>query len=165
MELSPHAQPAGEFEEGGGANRSLHVDIPFDSSYTAARSWTQRLAAEPRVPKPDGFQFVSEDSNVETHHLMKSVLLRPVYLPDADDDRRTKELRYLCAYENLCTAPEGEEPWPAQPAGEGVAGPFQRGWEAFSREQEAMAKTAREKCLRNDVGPWATPSIWKHGGG
>eukprot|EP00959_Pyramimonas_sp_CCMP1952_P115230 2408640-Pyramimonas_sp.AAC.1 len=52
VELSPRAQPAGEFEAGGGAKRSLHVDIPFDSSYSAARSWAQRLAAEPRAPKP-----------------------------------------------------------------------------------------------------------------
>eukprot|EP00959_Pyramimonas_sp_CCMP1952_P278388 5820188-Pyramimonas_sp.AAC.1 len=60
---------------------------------------------------------------------MKSVLLRPVHLPDADGPNDTKELRYLRAYENLCAAPEGEPEWPAQPAGEGAAGPFQRGWE------------------------------------
>ena len=160
VELPRHALPAGELEPEGSGGRTLNVDIPFDSSYSAARNYTQRLAAEPRIPKPDGYQFVSEDSNAETHYLMKSVLLKPVRLPVADGANDTKELRYLRAYEHLCAAPEGEPQWPAQPAGEGAPGPFQRGWESFATAQEQLARAARAKCLRNDVGPWATPSIW-----
>ncbi|CAK0895070.1 unnamed protein product, partial [Prorocentrum cordatum] len=114
-ELPLHAPPAGELDPEGSGGRTLHVDIAFDSSYSAARNWTQRLAVEPRIPKPDGFQFVSVESNAETHYLMKSVLLRPVHLPDADVPNDTKELRYLRAYEHLCAAPEGEPEWPAQP--------------------------------------------------
>ena len=118
------------------------------------------MAAEPRIPKPGGFQFVGAESNAVTHYLMKSVLLKPVRLPLADGAKDTKELRYLRAYEHLCAAPEGEPQWPAQPAGEGAPGPFQRGWESFATAQEQLARAARAKCLRNDVGPWATPSIW-----
>ncbi|CAK0850189.1 unnamed protein product, partial [Prorocentrum cordatum] len=101
VELPLHALPAGELDHEGSGGRTLHVDIAFDSSYTAARNWTQRLAVEPRIPKAEGFQFVSAESNVETHYLMKSVLLRPVHLPDADGPNDTKELRYLRAYEHL----------------------------------------------------------------
>ncbi|CAK0862279.1 unnamed protein product, partial [Prorocentrum cordatum] len=108
VELPLHALPAGELDPEGSGGRTLHVDIAFDSSYSAARNWTQRLAVEPRIPKAEGFQFVSAESNVETHYLMKSVLLRPVRLPDADGPNDTKELRYLRAYEHLCAAPEGE---------------------------------------------------------
>ena len=50
---------------------SNHVDIPFDPSYTVARNWTQRLCMEPRIPKVDGFQFVSVDTNPETHYLSR----------------------------------------------------------------------------------------------
>ncbi|CAK0792583.1 unnamed protein product, partial [Prorocentrum cordatum] len=115
VELPLHALPAGELDPEGSGGRTLHVDIAFDSSYSAARNWAQRLAVEPRIPKADGFQFVSAESNVETHYLMKSVLLRPVHLPDADGPNDTKELRYLRAYEHLRAAPEGELEWPAQP--------------------------------------------------
>ena len=73
-------------EDGLDKNTSAHIDIPFDSSYTAARSWTQRLAMEPRIPKVEGFQFISHDTNGENHSLMKSALLRHVYLPTANGD-------------------------------------------------------------------------------
>ncbi|CAK0847613.1 unnamed protein product, partial [Prorocentrum cordatum] len=108
VELPLHALPAGELDPEGSGGRALHVDIAFGSSYSAARNWAQRLAVEPRIPKAEGFQFVSAESNVETHCLMKSVLLRPVHLPDADGPNDTKELRYLRAYEHMCAAPEGE---------------------------------------------------------
>ncbi|CAK0814408.1 unnamed protein product, partial [Prorocentrum cordatum] len=84
VELPLHALPAGELDPEGSGGRTLHVDIAFDSSYSA-----------------DGFQFVSAKSNVETHYLMKSVLLWPVHLPDADGPNDTKELRHLRAYEHL----------------------------------------------------------------
>ena len=141
VELPLHAQAAGELEPEGSGGGTRHVDIPFDSSYSAARNWTQRLAADPRIPKPDGFQFVSAESNAETHYLMKSILLRPVHLPDADEHNGAKDLRYLNAYKHYCVAPEGEAEWPAHPAGEGAPGPFQRGWEAFAaRRPECHAQ-------------------------
>ena len=139
---------------------SNHVDIPFDPSYTAARNWTQRLCMEPRIPKVDGFQFVSVDTNPETHYLMKSILLRPVYLPPADDRLASKDLRYLEAYKALCTAPIGQDRWPAQASGPSSPGPFQRGWTTFVEEQQVAAARARDRCLQHDIGPWSTPSIW-----
>ncbi|CAK0888453.1 unnamed protein product, partial [Prorocentrum cordatum] len=58
-------------------------------------------------PDADGFQFaVSAESSVETHCLMKSALLRPVRLPDADGPSDARELRFLLACEHLCVAPE-----------------------------------------------------------
>ena len=127
----------------------LHIDFPFDSSYTGARNWKQRLATEPRIPKVDGFQFVNEDANSETHYLMKSILLRPVYLPIANDDVYTKELRYLEAYKRLCRPGDGNNEWPAQSSGPESPGPFQRSWDMFFQGQEAVAKTARRKCLEH----------------
>ena len=92
---------------------SLHIDIPFHPSYRAAKNWTQRLAVEPRIHKVTGFQFVAESANAKTHYLMKSILLRPLDLPDAEEDVHTKELLYLQAYQALCSPPPGEQ-WPAQ---------------------------------------------------
>ena len=138
----------------------LHIDFPFDSSYTGARNWKQRLATEPRIPKVDGFQFVNEDANSETHYLMKSILLRPVYLPIANDDVYTRELRYLEAYKRLCRPGDGNNEWPAQSSGPESPGPFQRSWEMFSQGQEAVAKTARRKCLEHRLQAWSAPSIW-----
>ena len=159
VEPKAHARSAGDLAEAG-RPASAHIDIPFDPSYAAARNWTQRLATEPRIPKVEGFQFVSAGSNAETHYLMKSVLLRPVFLPCADEDIHTKELRYLEAYKRLCSAPQGQDRWPAQPSGEASPGPFQRGWQRFLEEQEIAAERARKRCLQNDIGPWSTPSIW-----
>ena len=138
---------------------SVHVDIPFDTSYTAGRTWTQRLATEPRIPKLEGFQYISIDANPETHYLMKSVILQPVYLPPADDIS-SQVLRYLEAYKRLCRAPQGHDAWPAQASGKGVPGPFERSWAMFCGEQEQVAARARQKCLLHDLGPWSTPSIW-----
>ena len=56
-----------------------HVDVPFDETYTAARTWVQRIAVEPRIPKPEGMQFVSR-ADTEMHFLTKQVLLRPIYI-------------------------------------------------------------------------------------
>ena len=142
-------------------DKGLHIDIPFDSSYTAARNWKQRLAMEPRIPKVDGFQFVNEEeANSQTHYLMKSILLRPVYMPIANDDVYTKELRYLEAYKGFCRPGDGNNDWPAQSAGPESPGPFQRSWEIFFRKQEAVERTARRKCLEHRLQAWSAPSIW-----
>ena len=135
------------------------INIAFDSSYSAAKNWVQRIAAEPRVPKVSGFQFVAESSNAETHFLMKSILLRPLDLPIADDEVDTKELRYLAAYKELCSAPEGDH-WPAQRTSDDSPGPFERGWKRFLSEQQAIFRTAQRKCLKNDLHAWAFPSLW-----
>ena len=153
VELPLHALPAGELDPEGSGGRTLHVDIAFDSSYSAARNWTQRLAVEPRIPKPEGFQFVSAESNVETHYLMKSVLLRPVRLPGADGTNDTKELRYLRAYEHLCALSEGEPEWPAQPGGDGVSGPFQRGAASASAASGSISPSEGSASLWRAASP------------
>jgi len=56
-----------------------HLEIPFDESYVAGRTWVQRIAIEPRIPKVEGFQFIT-DVDPEMHFLLKSVLLRPILL-------------------------------------------------------------------------------------
>jgi hypothetical protein len=85
---------------------------------------------EPHVPKVSGLQYVAETSNAENHFLMKSILLRPLDVPSADEEVYTKELRYLAAYKALCSPPAGEQ-WPAQRTGENSPGPFERGWKLF----------------------------------
>jgi hypothetical protein len=143
------------------ASAAQHIDIPSDESYSAAKNWVQRLAEEPRLPNVQGFQFVSETpDSAEMRYILKSVLLRPAHLPCADEAVYTRELRYLKAYEAFCTAPAGEEAWPAQRLGPESLGPIQRGWKAFMQQQEELASTARVKCLSNDCCPWSYPSIW-----
>ena len=39
--------------------------------------------------------------------------------------------RMLRTFQQLCSAPEGEEPWPALNGGPGQPGPFERGWRGF----------------------------------
>ena len=138
---------------------SPHIDIAFHPSYRAAKTWTQRIAVEPRIPKVTGFQFVAESSNAETHHLMKSILLRPLDLPDEQEEVYTKELRYLEAYKALSSPPAGEH-WPAQRTDASSPGPFERGWSLYIAKQRELAKTARRKCLQRDLHAWSVPSLW-----
>ena len=56
------------------------MDIEFDESYTARGTFIQRLSAEPRVPKHEGMQYVSE-ANAEVHYMLLGILLRPLHLP------------------------------------------------------------------------------------
>ena len=107
-----------------------HVEIPFDETYTAAKTWTQRIALEPRVPKPEGFRFIT-DADPEMHYLLKAILLRPIYLPLQREDDETKQMLLLRAYRDLCTPPEGEPSWPAIHGGPDAPGPFQSGWQCF----------------------------------
>ena len=117
-----------------GSSTGPHIDIAFDPSYSAAKDWAQRIAVEPRVPKDSGFQYVAETSNAGTHFLMKSILLRRLDVPSADEEVYTKELRYLAAYKALCSPPAGEQ-WPAQRTGKNYLGLFERGWKLFLAEQ------------------------------
>ena len=47
---------------------SSNMDIEFDESYTARGTFIQRLSAEPRVPKLEGMQYVSE-ATAEVHYI------------------------------------------------------------------------------------------------
>ena len=94
-----------------GPRAPRHIDIEFDESYKAHGTFVQRLSAEPRIPKPEGMQYVPE-TNAEVHYMLLGILLRPLRLPEADLSVTQPE-RMLQAYRQLCTAPEGEEPWPA----------------------------------------------------
>ena len=76
-ERSPFAQDASTEHK----QKPGHIETPFHESYAAARTWTQRIAKEPRVPKPEGYRFVTE-ADAEMHYLLKAILLRPVYLPE-----------------------------------------------------------------------------------
>ena len=60
-------------------SKPRHLEIPFEESYVAGKTWVQRIAIEPRIPKVEGFQFVT-DVDPEMHFLLKSVLLRPIQL-------------------------------------------------------------------------------------
>ena len=53
------------------------------------------------------------------------------YIGPADNDDDTKKMRVLCAFAQLCIAPEGEEAWPALNGGPGHPGPFERVWRNF----------------------------------
>ena len=47
-----------------------------------------------------------------------------------------------------------------RPTGLESPGPFQRSWEIFFQGQEAVARTARRKCLEHRLQAWSAPSIW-----
>ena len=81
------------------------------------------------------------------HHLLKSTLLRPAYLPPPDKEIYTRELRYLRAYEAYCTAPAGEADWAAQRVSEAAPWPFQRGRDTFFDAQQKLASIPRHKCF------------------
>lgn len=36
-----------------------HVDILFNETYATTKTWTQRVAEEPRVPKPERYEFIT----------------------------------------------------------------------------------------------------------
>ena len=122
------------------------VEIEFDESYPSRDTFVQRLTQEPRVPMIEGMQFVPE-TNAEVHCMLQSALFRPVFLPPPEDDE-TRDLRLLSAYKQLCTAPDGQEPWPAQNMGSDSPGPWQRGWEMFLAEQKTAAAEAQRKARR-----------------
>ena len=127
----------------------------------------QRLAQTPRVPKLEGIRFET-DANPEMHYLLKSLLFRPLHLPDptvfqsperpqGTEQYKASDLRALQMYEQLCTAPEGHAAWPAQNGGPGVPGPFERGFKAFLSEEEEKASAA----VRKRVTTCTWPSLWE----
>ena len=132
-----------------------HIEIEFEESYASRHTFTQRLAVEPRVPMVEGMQFVS-DKDPEAHCMLQAILFRPVFLPPPEDSS-TKAERLTNAYKQLCTAPAGEETWPAQGTGPTNPGPFQRGWRRFKAGQEEAAERARWKLLRTR----GVRSLWR----
>ena len=105
----------------------------------------QRLSVEPGILKLEGFQFVT-DVDPEMHYLLKAVLLRAIHLgPPVDGE--TRHMRMLRAYRELCTAPDGDEPWPALNGGPSCPGPFQRGWRQYHAKQLELAERGREKIM------------------
>ena len=70
-----------------------HIEIPFQETYAAAKTWTQRIAKEPRVPKPEGYKFIT-DTDAEMHYHLKAILFRPIYFPKVQVAMR----RSRCCY-------------------------------------------------------------------
>ena len=147
-------------------SKRCHLDIPFDDSYAPGRTWVQRVAQTPRVPRLEGIRFET-DANPEMHYLVKSLLFRPLCLPslqafqsperpEGTAARKASDLRILQMYEQLCTAPAGGAAWPAQSGGPGIPGPFQRGFTAFLAEEETKAAAA----VRKRVTACVWPSLW-----
>ena len=124
-------------------SKPRHVDIAFDVSYAPSATFVQRLAVEPRVPKLEGVQFVSE-ADAEKHNMVLALLLRPLYLPPCEDFV-SQSARILATYKQLCTAPDGEDPWPALPSNASGPGPFERSMRGFLQQQESLAGAARRK--------------------
>ena len=87
--------------------------------------------------------------------MMLSILFRPLYLPEGGPSMNTSE-RVLNAYKQVCTAPEGEEAWPAVAQGPKDKWPFECGWCRFETEQDGIAQVAKRKYL---VGA-GQPSLW-----
>ena len=86
-EKTPFAQDASSNK----ARKLRHIEIAFHESYAAARTWIQRISKEPRVPKPEGYRFIT-NADSEMHYLLKSILLRPIYLPADPEGDETKKM-------------------------------------------------------------------------
>ncbi len=156
-ERTPFAQDASSKQK----RKPRHVEIPFHESYAAAKTWIQRIAKEPRVPKPEGYRFIT-DADAEMHYLLKAILLRPIYLPDRMESDESKQMMLLRAYRDLCTPPENEAPWPAISGGPGAPGPFERGWRCFQQKQRPLVLEAQKKTLSQEgsAQAWSSPSLW-----
>ena len=144
--------------------RPRHIDIPFDADYSLATTWIQRLSREPRVPRVEGMKFESL-ANPEMHYLLKSVLLRPVFLspeeattepsPTKSSVREPRQLRLLRSYELLCTEPGGKDCQVLAAANAGP-GPFQKSYAAWKGSAQALAAKADQKRLMAAD----FPSLW-----
>ena len=110
VESSPYAVSTAQAQK----KKPRHLDIPFDPEYSLGTTWTQRLSREPRVPRVEGMRFESL-ANPEMHYLLKSALLRPVFMglvastnEPSPSNLEPVRLRLLRSYEPLCTSSEGE---------------------------------------------------------
>ena len=79
-------------------------------------------------------QFATEAQDPELNHMLKSILIRPLHMPEqvADDD--SWKIRELDAFAKLCTPPNTEETWPSLHGGPENPGPCQRGFEQFLKQ-------------------------------
>ena len=138
-----------------------HIEIPFNETYAVANSWTQRISQEPRVPKPEGYRFVTS-ADAEMHYLLKAILFRPVHLPPRIESDDTKQMVLLRAYRSLCTPEDGESVWNAVAEGPDKPGPFERGWHSFSGQQRPLVEEAQRKSLQYEgtLEAWSSPTIW-----
>ena len=104
------------------------------------------------MPRLEGIRFET-DANPEMHYLLKSLLFRPLYLPDAaafqSPERppnsatyKASDLHILQMYEQLCKYPAG----PACNA-------FERGFKAWFMEQAAKAETVVRKRIMTCTWP------------
>ena len=106
-------------------------------------------------------QFVAESAR-EKHFMLKSVLLRPLYLEAEVDSSETRHLRILRTYQQLCTPATGDDPWQALGAGSESPGPFERGWRQFIERQKDLATSASRTALCTDEGLldlWRTKEV------
>jgi hypothetical protein len=114
-----------------------YVDIPFDPSHPSNATFVQRLSREPRVPKLEGMQFVS-DANAEVHYSFLSILLRPLTLAPLESSTRLD--RYVTTYKQLCTAPSGSNRWPAQRTSDTDLGPSSAGGSLSSQSRRRFPR-------------------------
>ena len=125
---------------------SRHIGVPFDPRYAAARTWVQRILLEPRVPKPEGYRFMT-DADAEMHYMLKAILLRPVYLSPSSEEPETKEMLLLRAYRALCTSADADRRWSSVNMGADAPGPFERGWHEFwSMTRPLVGKPNAKVC-------------------
>ena len=54
VERNQFSKDKNNMDDTGSSSRPHHMDIPFDATYPGANAWMQRIATEPRVPRPDG---------------------------------------------------------------------------------------------------------------
>ena len=138
---------------------SAFVDIPFDDAYPHRHAFAQRISAEPRIPRPEGMQFVAASQDPERHYTLKSLLLQPLRQLSHSDSTATRKAVLLEAYKQFCSPAEsGDEVWPAQNGGPGSPGPFQRSYEAFfARVQQSAAEGRRKLAVaRRAASLWET---------
>ena len=137
--------------------RPRYVDIPFDFSYPVANSWVQRISTEPRVPRPEGMQFVTVTQDPELNHMLKGILLRPLRMPEQGSTDDSLKVRELDAFAELCVPSNPGDTWPALHSGPGKPGPFQLGFEEFLNKIQPHYEAATVKSLQ--VPRW--PSLWE----
>ena len=146
VEFSPWAAASAQAPQ----RKPRHVDIPFQQDYMMGKTWIQRLAREPRVPRIEGMKFHSE-ANAEMHYLLKSLLLRPIHiLPEGISDAEVEDsrmMRLLHAYQAFCTSANKQEEW--QACGSAGPGPFEKSYAQFRSSMEKLAHHLRKPSSRS----------------
>ena len=134
----------------------------FDDTYPHRHSFTQRVSAELRVPRPEGMQFVAASQDPERHFLLKNVLLQPLQPFTSTDPTATRKSTLLHAYRQYCCpAADSGQVWHAQSDTPGEPGPFQRTFDEFFLKAQSLASTARCKLAksRRMASLWETQEV------